>query len=148
MRLHGYCENCHRVRLLARVDAYTDGNIPLGQCAECIDKITRRRDEAGELVIFVPRSGSSLRIAKGSAIVGRDTGTDELTVYYEGGIYNPQMSYDEKLLHAADRLVVRYPTVARTITPRAELVPVGTYDYGSFTAEITDEAALAAWRAA
>lgn len=51
------------------------------------------------------------------------------------------------VLHAADRLVTRYPTVARAWVSPSDVVPVGTVDRDTRTiVSITDEPALQAWR--
>lgn len=149
MRIHGYCSDCHKPKLVnARL--VRGKGIPVGQCDECAQKVVDRRSEAGELAIYVPRDERKVGIAPGSAIVGRDRPTPgTVEVYYEGDVYGSMgKDYNRMLMHAADRLVARYPTVARSWLPEDELIRVGTYDYGTKTASIDDPIALQAWRAA
>ncbi len=100
--------------------------------------------------VFIPAEGSlSLTgIAPGSAIVGTPNDGGRITVYYEGNLYGAEnlKTYEEKLLHAADRLRTRYPTVAmRSVTPD-QLVLVGTYDTDTRELVHDDSPAFREWR--
>ena len=100
--------------------------------------------------LFVPNNAPGTvptHIHAGSAIVGYDnmvSGYSE--VDYEG---NSHIRFDERIVHAAGRRHVRYPTVARTMIPRPRLLPVGTVDRcpirGWIITEISDMPRLAAW---
>lgn len=71
------------------------------------------------------------------------------TVYYEGNVHGASniVSYADRVYHAADRLVRRYPTIARRTVHRDALIAVGTFDYPTRTLRVSDEPALAAWLA-
>lgn len=83
------------------------------------------------LTVYVPRPGTyaAQRIAKGSGIVGVPAG-DEVLIHYEGNLYGAQniRTFEDKLLHAADRLLTNYPTSAKMQVPETDLEAVGTYD--------------------
>lgn len=152
MNARGFCLNCGKEKTVA-VTGYANGpagpNVPIGECFDCRNAANVRRREAGELVIFVPASAEVKAVVRpGSAIVGRRGDDGQVLIYFEGDIYGHMKGFDEMLLHAADRLVTRYPTVARAVVGASELAEVGYYDYGAFSAEITDQSALDAWRAA
>lgn len=100
------------------------------------------------LNVYVPVESDpfSAMILPGSAIVGLPLKYDaeRTLVYYEGGKYMI-MEFSEKLLHAVDRMVVCYPTVAMA-TPKTEaLKQVGTYDVATKTLHVTDRESLDAW---
>jgi len=47
MRLHGWCQTCHRFRLVT-VRVYVPRQTPVGTCAECEEKeAARRRRRSG-----------------------------------------------------------------------------------------------------
>jgi hypothetical protein len=151
MNARGFCLDCNKEKVVA-VTGYANGptgpNIPIGRCFDCRNAANVRRREAGELVIFVPASPEVRAVVRpGSAIVGRRDDNGQVLIYFEGNVYGYMTDFDEMLLHAADRLVSRYPTVARAVVGASELAEVGYYDYGAFSAEITDQPALDAWRA-
>lgn len=80
--------------------------------------------------------------------MGRANG-DRVLIYYEGNHYGFMSGWDEMVLHAADRLITRYPTIACASVLAEELVPVGQVDEASRTVvDITDADALQAWRTA
>lgn len=100
--------------------------------------------------IFVPKPGHELGIAPGSALVAgmEQPHKDLAVVYYEGNVYDvPDLrAFAQKLLHAAGRQAVRYPTVARMTIPRQSLIEVGHYDYPSQRiVQVTNAEALQAW---
>lgn len=100
--------------------------------------------------IFVPAPGEDLGIAPGSAIVAAidQASEDRVLVYYEGNLFGAcnLRRFVERVLHAADRQVARYPTIAKASFPRSVLIEVAAFDYttGKITA-ITNAAALRAW---
>jgi hypothetical protein len=103
------------------------------------------------LKVYVPRESTLLNIAPGSAIVGvAYDGQPEgrSLIYYEGGIHDTTpRPYEEMVYHAADRMAVDYPTVAKAVVDTADLVKVGYFDYTTTKLMVTDQAALDAWRA-
>lgn len=97
--------------------------------------------------MYVPAPGRDLGIDPGSAIVGEPRGEGMILVYFEGDRFGAMKDGDEMFLHAADRLSVHYPTVARRWVTTGDLVLVGYYDYPGGTVDpIEDPAAFAAWR--
>lgn len=76
---------------------------------------------------------------------------DPAIVYFEGNRYDvPNLrSFEERVRHAADRLVERYPTIARACFPRDQFDVIGTYVFEAGcrhrTLDITDQEALDAW---
>lgn len=93
------------------------------------------------LTIYIPKPGSAIerQLAPGSGIVGEPHPSGVL-LHYEGNLYGAAnlQRYEERLKHAAGRLVGRYPTVAMMLLPAAEaadaLVAVGEYDAQTWTA--------------
>jgi len=86
-----------------------------------------------QLNVYIPVNPEALtRIKKGSAIVANGQPRDGLVLaYYEGNLYGADNlhRFEEKLLHAAGRLVEKYPTVACSMLEVDQLLKVGTYDY-------------------
>lgn len=83
------------------------------------------------LTLYVPRSDSHLTrmIDPGSAVVGEPLDDiSRVAISFEGNRYGSMRDFDEMVLHATDRLVTRYPTVARAWVLEDELVPVGLVD--------------------
>lgn len=109
--------------------------------------------DAFALTVYVPHAetGAYLRIRAGSAIVGRPDGSGFVLCDLEGNLYGAKnlSNYAERLLQAASRQLVRYPTVARRAIPVGDLIEVGRYDYETrcFTpiSDRTAQAALGAW---
>lgn len=85
----------------------------------------------GEIGIFVPRPGTIMatHLKPGSAVVGVDIGPipDSTIVYYEGNLYGAANlhSYAAKLKHALGRMRAGYPTTAKALVGREDLVRVG-----------------------
>lgn len=85
------------------------------------------------LKVYVPTLTAPIRktIVPGSAIVSRGTPDKDgyLLVYFEGNIYNsPAMRrFSQRVLHAAGRLVTRYPTIALANIKRDDMMPIGLY---------------------
>ena len=102
------------------------------------------------LTIYVPRPGTAARSAhlRGSALVGRPVDGARVDTYHEdgrAGAVNVR-TWEDRLLQAAYRLVDRAATTSRSVYPASELVPVGTYDTGTWAVvEITAPDALAQW---
>ncbi len=103
------------------------------------------------LTVYVPHPEGYLgrTIAKGSGIVGVPAEGGAVLIYYEGNIYGAQniRTYEDKIYHAADRLVAKYPTVARTWAKPEDLVRVGTYDHPArtFRPDPGAQTAIDAW---
>lgn len=83
--------------------------------------------------VYVPKVGTSSRgfVKPGSAVVGitPEPGSETYVVVdYEGNIYNAKnmRSFHEKVSHAADRHIARYPTMARMTVGRDTLITVGS----------------------
>lgn len=100
------------------------------------------------LDIYVPTGPGCEQIAPASGIVGRPEGPGQVLCYYEGNLYGSESMrhFRERLMHAAGRMVQRYPTTARICLPESALRPVGVYDAARWTvASVSDPDALAAW---
>jgi hypothetical protein len=89
---------------------------------------------------FINRS-----IRPGSGIVGVELDADEtqagnVLIYYEGNIYNADniKTYEDKCFHAWSRMSERYPTVARMVVPRLDLVQIGSFDPNNKTVVIDE----------
>jgi hypothetical protein len=118
-----------------------------------------------KLVVLVPKPGTypAATIDRGSGIVtdpeavwfrgtpAVDPTTVRWEVYYEGNRYGAENMklFEERVKHAAGRLSVKYPTVARGLYPPDQFDVVGTYefspDWRESRLEVTDEATLTAW---
>jgi hypothetical protein len=88
-------------------------------------------------LVFRPKPGTwaDQRIAKNSGIVGvirdgRDPRKRYVLVSFEGNLYGAigLEKWEQRVMHAADRLATGYPTVARCIVPLDELETVGVVD--------------------
>jgi hypothetical protein len=72
-------------------------------------------------------------IVRGSGIVSQGRGyrgdSARVEVYYEGNLYGAEnlSRYADRVMHAADRLSARYPTVARAVLDRHSLNWIGQY---------------------
>lgn len=103
------------------------------------------------LSIYVPAPASyaELTIAPKSGIVGVPSSDGKwVRAYFEGNLYGAEnmQTWEEKLLHAADRLMQNYPTTAVRLFPADQLAEVGTYDGAAKrVVEITDQQALDGW---
>jgi hypothetical protein len=79
-------------------------------------------------LILKPKAGTwaDQQIAKGSGIVGVVNG-EYVHVSYEGNLYRCENleKWEQRVMHAADRLATGYPTVARGIMPFDEFEPAG-----------------------
>jgi hypothetical protein len=99
-------------------------------------------------MIMAPVSERSSFIAPGSAIIGA-LKDQEIEIYYEGAVHQQNMTFEEKCLHAADRFVTRYPTIACAILPERALKQIGTYSFNDDgtdrQVEITDAVSFMKW---
>ena len=104
-----------------------------------------------QLPVYCPKPSSPFAraIAAGSGIVGDPNRSHDglILVYYEGNLYGAvnMQKYSERVLHAADRLATRYPTIACQYIPADQLKAIGTYDRGSKGFALSDPEALRAW---
>jgi hypothetical protein len=91
----------------------------------------------GRLLILEVLTPST--IADGSGIVGIEQDEENYTVYYEGNIYNAAnlTKWEDRVRHAAGRMLAAYPTVARGQFPKAKFKVIGYYQSG--TGEIYHE---------
>jgi hypothetical protein len=115
-----------------------------------------RRPLKHQLLICVPIGESVKAIKRGSGIVGQvriqsNNEYGEIEISYEGAVHGQAMSFDDKLFHAATRLIEQYPTIARMVVPLEEVEIVGYYviseDYQQKRAVIFDEDFLKQWQA-
>lgn len=109
------------------------------------------------LHVYIPKATSILArwIARGSGIVAypfppdptQAKPDDVLLVYFEGNLHNAEnlRRYGQRVRHAADRLVHRYPTVARLALRRDEFIKIGWYYYPEPLVNITDPLGLRNW---
>lgn len=102
--------------------------------------------------VFVPAAGSRLYIDPRSGIVAREPVADEpapshVMVWFEGNRLGAEnlTRYVERVNNSAGRADQSYPTIAKQLVPREELVNVGRYDLQDGRLEVTDLAALTAW---
>lgn len=91
---------------------------------------TERALQMTTLVVLVPNDATAARdtIDPGSGIVALDDERDTAVVYFEGNRFGASnlTTFAQKVTHAADRLVTRYPTVACGLFKRADFTVVGT----------------------
>lgn len=85
-----------------------------------------------EFGVYVPTVETV--ILRGSGIVGRldhlDT-SDPLLLYFEGNKFDAAniVTFADRCLHAAGRMIQRYPTVARMTCLQSEMLWIGYFDY-------------------
>lgn len=100
--------------------------------------------------VYVPKPGAlSLNdVHPGSALVGTPHPNGRVTVDFEGNLYGAVNlgTYEERLLHAADRHRTSYPTVARRYVPEDDVILVGTYDTDTKQLVHDDSPAFWEWR--
>lgn len=116
------------------------------------DRAKVAKDHGLVFTVYVPRGGALSTIKRGSGIVGvKGHGVEDRTlIYYEGDVYrmeDKRRPYEELVYHAADRMAVDYPTIAKAMVKTTDLLEVGTFDYATQRLVVTDQAALDAWRA-
>jgi hypothetical protein len=135
-------------RRLAEVEGYPEDEL-IGAVWPPFDSFDRdeQRVDAPLLQVLVPKPGSAAShfIARGSGIVAIAGTSPTVTVDYEGNIYNAEnlRDYTQRVQHAADRLLTRYPTTARGPFPRHTFDVVGTYRGGVLV--IIDPARVRDW---
>ncbi len=96
------------------------------------------------LKIYIPVAGSMIDkvIERGSGIVGVDREDGSVLLHFEGNLFGAAnlKRHDERVKHAAGRLVSRYPTRAMMVLAKDEvvrnLIEVGEYDADSWRAQI------------
>ncbi len=109
------------------------------------DRAATAKEQRVVLNVYVPANTPETLIDPGSAIVGLPVSDDWVLVYYEGDRFGIGHTYADKLLHAADRMVTGYPTVASGLRHPDYLIQVGTYDYATGTIDVTDSRSLTQW---
>ena len=52
-----------------------------------------------------------------------------MTISFEGNLYGAinLQGYEQRVEHAAARMITRYPTIAKALVPADDLVAVGTF---------------------
>ncbi len=106
------------------------------------------KTELTTLRIYVPADPRQSSIASGSGVVGHNTDSNgAVVVYYEGNLHGATNlnRFDERLMHAAGRLVHRYPTIAMSAVNADQLVQVGTLTYPEGRITVTNRPLLEAW---
>ena len=118
---------------------------PVPTCGWCAAASQGAADDV--LQVLVPDAGSSAahRIHRGSGIVGRAGLSPTIRVDFEGNIYNAEnlRTFDQRVQHAAGRLLTGYPTSARSTFARHTFTVVGTIRDGVVV--ITDTARVREW---
>lgn len=113
----------------------------------------RNRIPPVSLVVLIPAGGhAAQQLVPGSmAVARRDAwrAGAPTRIYYEGGLYDPKMTPREKVMLAAGRLAMKYPTIAfigtTTAEDKNEWTEVGTAEYHPLEITLSeDPAALAA----
>ena len=99
--------------------------------------------------LYVPIGTATIHIDDGSAIIGEPRDDGYFVHYERGGASNVQ-TFEEKILHAADRRAHKYPTAACAWFPKNLLKDVGSVEYDQFLriwkiASIDDLASLTEW---
>ena len=86
-------------------------------------------------ILFIPAKGANLGIAPASAIVAAvdQAGHDRVLIHFEGNLFGAEnlSTYESRIRQAAGRQVERYPTTAKMLVARDQLVQVGRYDYAN-----------------
>lgn len=101
-------------------------------------------------IIFVPKEGTNLGIHPGSGIVAAidDAAARTVVIYFEGNLYGASnlSDFESRVNQAAGRQAQRYPTIARMVAPREDLIEVGRFDYSANQiVSLLNEHALAKW---
>jgi hypothetical protein len=101
--------------------------------------------------LYIPVSGTPLRVHVEERSVIAGTATEgRVSCAYEGGMYDPNMTFDEKLTIACWRLSERSPSVAYATPPEDELLAVAEVAWDKTLrawtiAEVLDHGAFVAW---
>ena len=97
-----------------------------------------------EITLYIPNKDTYLakHLKKGSALVASGTDLDTITIYYEGNVYNSadMELYEDKVLHAAGRLLQKYPTVAKSKVSLSDVLCIGVWHVELKTMVIVKEA--------
>lgn len=103
------------------------------------------------ITVFVPRPDTvaASAISAGAGVVGTFYSDNALVDFgYGARRYQPEFSYADRVMHAADRHRRPYSTAARSLFHRSDLTAIGLYD-GDVGRVILlggdSEKALAAW---
>jgi hypothetical protein len=102
------------------------------------------------LVILVPKPDTmaARRIDRGSGVVAElRTDAPQLVVHFEGNRHDAEnlRSYDDRVIHAAGRLVTSYPTIACGVFHRNDFLVVGTFDVETRRLDLTNLDAVESW---
>ena len=105
------------------------------------------------LNLYVPSGARPLMIADGSAIVGLPNGEGDdcrIEAYYEGAVHGQRMDFEEKLQHAAGRMLHRAPTTSFGFYDVEDLMIVGEVArserlHGWIVTNVIDRQALDDW---
>src|SRR5262245_10310530 len=144
-------------QLLARCEVIEEGSL-----AEAVDKVAR--PGLRTLMVLVPRQGTppehlidphSAIVADPAEVGNRSKHQQHLgpmvEAYFEGNRYQASnlTTFEEKLKHAAGRLVERYPTSAKGQFRLADFHIVGSYhveaNWASVYLAVTDDLVLRRW---
>lgn len=103
--------------------------------------------------VYVPNAAAPERLRDAIALIdpksaivsAPDPSGDELLVYFEGNRYGAanMLTFADRAMHAADRLAVNYPTIAKALVPRTTLTRVGSFTPGHGV-DVLDARALVA----
>lgn len=82
--------------------------------------------------VYLPLKGSYAfdTITRKSGVVGSIRPTGDIILDFEGNKYGATniVTYADRVMQAAGRHVVRYPTVARMVVPIREVMAIGYWD--------------------
>lgn len=99
--------------------------------------------------LYLPSPGTPAVIAQGSGIVASILDGERLRVDFEGDLFRmmPDSTFADRCLHAADRHLTNYPTVARVAVRADTMRYIGTYDTVFGEAHLAEgaEPLLARW---
>lgn len=109
--------------------------------------------EKATLTIFVLQEDTHSGILPGSAIVGSKLTDFAFLCHYEGWAHGAMQYRDldawgkwqAGIKHAAGRALTEYPTSARQVLTKKDLVEVGVYHAADDRIEITNEAEVRRW---
>jgi hypothetical protein len=101
------------------------------------------------LSVYVPYVGTLEWIDPGSGIVGSklDNEPDRIVIDYEAnrhGAVNIR-TFADRVAHAADRHITRYPTIARAVVDADQLLWVGTFDPNTGVVDLGNSEPLESW---
>lgn len=133
----------------------TDPMFGWPRCAECSagpPYYERTAPADLRLDVVVPKGG---RIKKGSAVVAAldPEAPRRYLIYFEGWLHGADQyahldrrgQYEAGLLHAAERMVTRYPTSAKAEVSTGDMLKIGTYTPVTRWFDVLDEDTLDRW---